>query len=194
MNPDLPAPVGLYDPRFEHDACGVSFVAHIKGKASRSIVDLGLTALCNMEHRGATGAEAETGDGAGILIQMPDDFFRGLVPFALPPVGSYAAGMAFLPSEESHTQRAISTVEKIVKEEHLEVLGWHDVKINPDCLGTSARAVMPAFRYLFIVDPAGASGIDLDRKLFIVRKRIEHELVNDMRTYFPSLSSRTFVF
>jgi glutamate synthase (NADPH/NADH) large chain len=194
MNPDLPQPVGLYDPRFEHDACGVSFVAHIKGTASRDIVDLGLTALCNMEHRGATGAEPDTGDGAGILIQMPDEFFRGVVSFDLPSSGSYAAGMAFLPAEELRTQRAMAVVEAIVSEEHLQVAGWHDVAINPDCLGASARAVMPAFRYLFIVDPAGAQGIDLDRKLFIVRKRIEHELVDDMRTYFPSLSSRTFVY
>ena len=194
MNPDLPQPTGLYDPRFEHDACGVSFVAHIKGAASRSIVDLGLTALCNMEHRGATGAEPDTGDGAGILIQMPDDFFRGIVSFDLPAVGAYAAGMAFLPAQDSLTQRAIATIEKIVSEEHLQVLGWHDVVINPDCLGASARAVMPAFRYLFISDTAGAQGIDLDRKLFIARKRIEHELVDDMRTYFPSLSSRTFVY
>ncbi len=194
MNPDLPQPVGLYDPRFEHDACGVSFVAHIKGTASRDIVDLGLTALCNMEHRGATGAEPDTGDGAGILIQMPDEFFRGVVSFDLPSSGSYAAGMAFLPAEELRTQRAMAVVEAIVSEEHLQVAGWHDVAINPDCLGASALAVMPAFRYLFIVDPAGAQGIDLDRKLFIVRKRIEHELVDDMRTYFPSLSSRTFVY
>ena len=194
MNPDLPSAHGLYDPRFEHDACGVSFVAHIKGRASREIVDLGLTALCNMEHRGATGAEPDTGDGAGILIQMPDAFFRATSGLSLPPVGSYAAGMAFLPAQTPRTESAIAVVEKITTEEKLTVIGWSDVAINPDCLGKSARDVMPAFRYFFVSDPAGATGLDLDRKLFIVRKRIEHELQDEMRTYFPSLSSRTFVF
>ena len=97
MNPDLPAPHGLYDPRFEHDACGVSFVANVKGVKSRGIVTLGLTALKNMEHRGATGAEPDTGDGAGILIQVPDAFMRATAGIDLPAAGAYAAGMAFLP-------------------------------------------------------------------------------------------------
>lgn len=194
MNPDLPAPHGLYDPRFEHDACGVSFVANIKGVKSREIVTLGLTALTNMEHRGATGAEAETGDGAGILIQIPDAFFRASVSFDLPAVGAYAAGMAFLPQSTSNAESAIATVEKITAEEGLRPLGWRDVPVNPDCLGASARAVMPTFRQYFVDDPKGATGIELDRKLFIVRKRIEHELTGEMRTYFPSLSARTFVY
>lgn len=194
MNPDLPAPHGLYDPRFEHDACGVSFVANIKGVKSREIVTLGLTALTNMEHRGATGAEAETGDGAGILIQIPDAFFRASVSFDLPAVGAYAAGMAFLPQSASNAESAVATVEKITAEEGLHPLGWRDVPVNPDCLGVSARAVMPTFRQYFVDDPKGATGIDLDRKLFIVRKRIEHELTGEMRTYFPSLSARTFVY
>ena len=194
MNPDLPAPHGLYDPRFEHDACGVSFVANIKGVKSREIVTLGLTALTNMEHRGATGAEAETGDGAGILIQIPDAFFRASVSFELPPVGAYAAGMAFLPQAAADAASAVATVEKITAEEGLRPLGWRDVPVSPDCLGASARAVMPTFRQYFVDDPKGATGIDLDRKLFIVRKRIEHELTGAMRTYFPSLSARTFVY
>lgn len=194
MNPDLPAPHGLYDPRFEHDACGVSFVANIKGIKSREIVTLGLTALTNMEHRGATGAEAETGDGAGILIQIPDAFFRASVSFDLPAVGAYAAGMAFLPQSASNAESAVATVEKITAEEGLRPLGWREVPVNPDCLGVSARAVMPTFRQYFVDDPKGATGIDLDRKLFIVRKRIEHELTGEMRTYFPSLSARTVVY
>ena len=94
MNPDLPIAHGLYDPRFEHDACGVSFVANIKGIRSREIVTLGITALCNMEHRGATGAEADTGDGAGILIQVPDAFLRAVAGFELPALGKYAASMS----------------------------------------------------------------------------------------------------
>ena len=194
MNPDLPAPHGLYDPRFEHDACGVSFVANVKGAKSREIVTLGLTALTNMEHRGATGAEADTGDGAGILIQVPDAFMRATAGFDLPPAGAYAAGMAFLPADPARMATAVDTVERITREEGLRPLGWRDVPVNPDCLGKSARDVMPAFRTYFVDDPAGATGIGLDRKLFIVRKRIEHELTGDMRTYFSSLSARTFVY
>ena len=194
MNRDLPAPHGLYDPRFEHDSCGVAFVANVKGKKSRQIVTLGLTALTNMEHRGATGAEPETGDGAGILVQTPDAFLRATAGFTLPSAGSYAAGMAFLPADPAKAASARSTVERITTEEGLRPIGWREVPVNPDCLGASARAVMPSFATYFVDDPAGSTGIDLDRKLFIVRKRIEHELVDDMRTYFPSLSARTFIY
>ena len=193
MNPDLPARHGLYDPRFEHDACGVSFVADISGARSREIVTLGITALCNMEHRGATGAEAETGDGAGILIQVPDRFLRETVEFDLPAAGSYAVGMAFLPADPTGCASAMSTVERITAEEGLRSLGWRGVEVNPDCLGASARAVMPSFRLFFLDDPDGAAGIDLDRKILVVRKRIERELSGPMRTYFPSLSARTLV-
>ena len=194
MNPDLPIAHGLYDPRFEHDACGVSFVANIKGVRSREIVTLGITALCNMEHRGATGAEADTGDGAGILIQVPDAFLRAVAGFALPAIGKYAVGIAFLPADPVRTATAIETVERVIVEEGLRPLGWRVVPSNPDCLGASARAVMPAIQQFFLDDPAGAEGIDLDRKIFVARKRIERELVGDMRTYFSSLSARTLVY
>jgi glutamate synthase (NADPH/NADH) large chain len=194
MNPDLPIAHGLYDPRFEHDACGVSFVANIKGVRSREIVTLGITALCNMEHRGATGAEADTGDGAGILIQVPDAFLRAVAGFELPAMGKYAVGIAFLPADPVRTATAIETVERIIVEEGLRPLGWRVVPSNPDCLGASARAVMPAIQQFFLDDPAGAEGIDLDRKIFVARKRIERELVGDMRTYFSSLSARTLVY
>ena len=194
MNPDLPLAHGLYDPRFEHDACGVSFVANIKGVRSREIVTLGITALCNMEHRGATGAEAETGDGAGILIQVPDAFLRAVVDFPLPVAGAYAAGLVFLPADPTRAAAAVATVEKIMTEEGLRPLGWRDVPINPDCLGASARVMMPTIRQFFVDDLAGAHGIDLDRKIFVPRKRIESALVDDMRTYFSSLSSRTLVY
>ena len=194
MNPDLPIAHGLYDPRFEHDACGVSFVANIKGVRSREIVTLGITALCNMEHRGATGAEADTGDGAGILIQVPDAFLRAVAGFELPAMGKYAVGIAFLPADPVRTATAIETVERIIVEEGLRPLGWRVVPSNPDCLGASARAVMPAIQQFFLDDPAGAEGIDLDRKMFVARKRIERELVGDMRTYFSSLSARTLVY
>ncbi len=194
MQMKLPAARGLYDPRFEHDACGVSFVADMSGRPSRAIVSMAVGALCNLEHRGATGAEADTGDGAGILIQVPHRFLVEACPFTLPAPGSYAVGLAFLPADAGTAEKAIAAIDAIVADEGLRVLGWRAVPTNPDCLGASARAVMPSFRHLFVDDPAGAAGIDLDRKLFVVRKRIEHELPSDQATYFPSLSARTLIY
>ena len=185
---------GLYDPRFEHDACGVSFVANIKGVASHELVQMGIGALCNMEHRGATGAEADTGDGAGILIQVPDRFLRAVAGTTLPPVGHYGVGIAFLPAAEHERDKAVDAIESILGEEGLEAITWRDVPIEPDCLGATARAVMPSFRQLFVADRGNASGLDLDRKLFVARKRIEHELPSEQVTYFPSLSCRTLVY
>jgi glutamate synthase (NADPH) large chain len=193
-NADLPAPQGLYDPRFEHDACGVSFVANVKGARSHDIVQFGIGALCNMEHRGATGAEADTGDGAGILIQVPDRFLRAVAGFELPAPGAYAVGIGFLPGDPSDAEKAQASIEAIAADEGLTVLGWRSVPVDPTCLGRSAVAVMPSFKQLFVTDPAGAQGIDLDRKLFVARKRFEHELPAEQRTYFPSLSSRTIVY
>ena len=194
MHQNYPAPSGLYDPRFEHDACGVAFVANIKGVPSRAIVSMGMAALCNMAHRGATGAEADTGDGAGMLIQIPDAFLRAVVDFALPPLGQYATGLAFLPVDTTDAEKAMSSIDVIVDEEGLCTLGWRDVPVEPACLGASARAAMPSFKQLFIADPGGASGLDLDRKVFMARKRIEHELPTEQSTYFPSLSSRTIIY
>ncbi|WP_116997946.1 glutamate synthase large subunit [Desertimonas flava] len=203
---DLPGRIGLYDPRFEHDACGVSFVAHIKGIASHELVRTGLDALTNLEHRGATGAEADTGDGAGILVQIPDRFFRSVLAddgVTLPPPGQYAVGIGFLPADPVASEKAQAAIEAIVADEGLTVVAWRDVPIEPSCLGQSARAVMPSFRQLFVADPGDASagatcsrssGIDLDRKVYVARKRIEHELDGELTTYFSSLSARTIVY
>ncbi len=190
----MPASFGLYDPRFEHDACGVSFVADIKGRVGRDIVAMAIGALCNMEHRGATGAEVDTGDGAGILLQVPHRFFDAVTEFDLPAQGSYAVGLAFLPTDESQGDKAVSAIEMILGEEGLTTLGWRTVPTNAQCLGATARRVMPNFRQLFVGDTAGTSGIELDRKVFIARKRIEHELADDAKTYFASLSCRTLVY
>ena len=147
-----------------------------------------------MEHRGATGAEVETGDGAGVLLQVPHRFMDAVTDFALPDPGSYGVGLAFLPIDEANKSDAIAAIESIVTQEGLAVLGWRDVPVDPSCLGESARRVMPAFAHLFVADPSGATGIDLDRKLFIVRKRIEHELTGERTVYFASLSARTLVY
>ncbi len=201
---------GLYEPTYEHDACGVSFVADLEGRASHSIVQLGLGALCNLEHRGAAGADVNTGDGAGILMQVPDRFFRDVLPFELPREGFYATGIGFFPQDAAQTARAMEEIEAIVTDERLAVLGWRDVRIDPSMLGKAAAATMPRFHQLFIAGD-GLGGIDLDRRVYAVRKRIEHEIhltagadeVNEAMggasemhdgVYFPSLSARTFVY
>ncbi|HEY3483815.1 MAG TPA: glutamate synthase large subunit [Ilumatobacteraceae bacterium] len=189
-----PGPSGLYDPRFEHDSCGVSFVAHMRGVRSNALVQTGLRALTNLEHRGATGAEPDTGDGAGILIQIPDRFFRAVLDVELPPEGAYAAGMAFLPTESVALEKAQAAVEAIMEEEGLRVLTWRDVPVSPECLGATSRAAMPVFKQLFVSAVDGSTGIDLDRLTFVARKRTEHELSAEIQTYFPSLSARTVVY
>ncbi|HEY1298783.1 MAG TPA: glutamate synthase central domain-containing protein, partial [Chloroflexota bacterium] len=190
----LPERDGLYDPRFEHDACGVSFVADIKGRSSHDIIATALDALCNLDHRGAQGAEPNTGDGAGILIQVPDTFLRQTVPFELPDPGAYAVGLCFVPAQPELADRSMAKVESIVREEGLRVLGWRDIPVNPANVGKTARGVMPSFKHLFLDDPLGARGIDLDRKVFVARKRCEHELMGAEAVYFPSLSARTLIY
>jgi glutamate synthase (NADPH/NADH) large chain len=190
-----PAPQGLYDPRFEHDACGVSFVVHMKGLRSHEIVVQGVGALCNLDHRGAAGAETNTGDGAGILLQIPDRFFRDVVEFQLPSEGHYATGLAFLPSEPEKTAEAVEAIEKIVASEGLRVLGWRDVPFDDSMIGSMAREVEPVFRQPFIAGD-GLADESLERRAFIVRKRVESELrgIAPGGVYFPSLSCRTFVY
>ncbi|MFJ7943713.1 glutamate synthase large subunit [Streptomyces sp. NPDC096354] len=182
-----PAQQGMYDPRNEHDACGVGFVATLTGVASHELVEQALTVLRNLEHRGATGSEPDSGDGAGILLQVPDAFLRAEVPFDLPEAGGYAVGIAFLPADDS--TEAVQKLEKIAAEEGLKVLGWREVPVSPGLLGSGARATMPEFRQLFVADGESA-GIALDRKAFVVRKRAEREA----GVYFPSLSARTIVY
>ncbi len=191
----LPVAQGLYDPRFEHDACGVSFVAHIKGRRSHDIVRLGLGALCNMDHRGAAGAEINTGDGAGILIQVPDAFLRAVVDFALPRAGHYATGLVFLSASASIASDSRAAIARIFAEEGLEVLGWRDVPVDDSMIGSMARSVEPSFHQIFVTGP-GLQGLDLDRRAYIARKRVEHELgpVEAGGAYFPSLSTSTLVY
>ena len=190
----LPPAQGLYDPQNEHDSCGVAFVATLTGQASNEIVQHGLTALHNLDHRGAVGAEENTGDGAGILIQMPDRFLRDLAEdegFTLPAAGAYAAGMAFLPVDAGEAAAARQKIEGIAADEGLRVLGWRDVPTNPGILGSMSRAAMPSFALLFVACARDTkTGIELDRLTFALRKRAEHEL----DVYFPSLSARTLVY
>ncbi|MGN0065534.1 MAG: glutamate synthase large subunit, partial [Nocardioides sp.] len=187
----FPPPQGLYDPRHEKDACGVAFVATLTGVASHDIVSKALTALRNLEHRGAVGAEANSGDGAGILMQVPDGFLREVVDFALPAAGEYAVGTAFIPGDDQSVAAVQQQIEKIAAEEGLTTLGWREVPVNPDILGATALSVMPRFIQLFVTGAGGAlTGLDLERQAFCLRKRAER----DTGAYFPSLSSRTIAY
>ena len=188
----LPATQGLYDPRYEHDACGVAFVVDMHGRSSHDMVQRGLTCLYQLDHRGATGAEANVGDGAGMLIQLPDSFFRQVTDFELPEAGSYAAGMAFLPSEDP--DGAAQAIEALAEQEGLRVLGWREVPTVSSSLGSFATDAMPVFRTVFIAGSENSPirDLDLERAAFILRKRIEHEI--QPAVYFPSLSCRTFVY
>ncbi|MFZ2528040.1 MAG: glutamate synthase large subunit [Rhodococcus sp. (in: high G+C Gram-positive bacteria)] len=200
----LPGPQGLYHPANEHDSCGVAFVVDMHGRKSRDIVAKAITALVNLEHRGAAGAEPNTGDGAGILIQVPDRYFREVVDFELPDPGAYATGIAFLPQDAAAADAAQAAVDAIVADEGLEVLGWREVPVDDSDLGSMAKSAMPTFRQLFIASGARTlTGIDLERRAYVVRKRTEHELGNlgpgddgpgSETVYFPSLSPSTFVY
>src|SRR5690242_11096641 len=146
----FPPPQGLYDGHHEHDACGVAFVATLTGEPSHDIVAKAITALRNLEHRGATGAEPESGDGAGIMLQVPDRFLRAAVDFQLPPAHSYAVGTAFLTGDEEQVAKSRRRIEEIAGEEGLTVLGWREVPIEPSTLGVTARSVMPTFSQVFV--------------------------------------------
>jgi len=183
---DYPRVQGLYDPANEHDACGVAMVATLNKIPTHDIVEKALTALRNLEHRGASGAEPDSGDGAGILIRQPDAFFRAVLPFAIPEEGSYVAGIAFITQDED----IHPSILQLATEEGLTVLGWRDLPINSASLGKTALSVMPKFQQLFLAGKNGEQGVALDRLAYCLRKRAEHSL----SVYFPSLSSQTIVY
>lgn len=183
----LPEAQGLYNPEFEHDACGVAFIATLTGIASHDIVTKGLLALINLEHRGASGAEPDSGDGAGILIQVPDSFLRETVNFVLPRVGFYAVGSVFLDSE--HQEESIREINALAVQEGLRVIGWREVPTNSSVIGATARSCMPSFWQIFVTDDH-SHGIALDRVVYGFRKIAEHEA----GAYFASLSSRTLLY
>jgi len=188
-----PAGQGLYNPGDERDACGVGFVVHMKGKRSHDIVRKALHVLINLEHRGACGCEANTGDGAGILVQPPDAFFRKNVSFTLPAAGSYGAGLVFLPRDERDRGKIKELIAKIAEEEGQTVLGWRDVPTDNRLVGDSARATQPVFEQVFITAGFPVVSADdrarLERKLYVIRKRVEHDVD---RLKMKALSRRFF--
>ncbi|MDJ0350851.1 glutamate synthase large subunit [Cryobacterium sp. PH29-G1] len=192
----MPEASGLYDPAAERDACGLAMVATLRGTAGHDIITQALDALRNLEHRGAVGSDAGTGDGAGIITQIPDAFLRAVTDFALPPVGQYAVGNVFLPTDPTARTGIKRAISRIADEESLTILGWREVPVHPEDLGSQARSNMPAIQQLFVqstrTTEAGEhlSDIALDRQTFRLRKRAEREL----EIYFVSLSCRTLVY
>ena len=192
----FPEPQGLYDPDNESDSCGVAMITDIQGRRSHAIVVDGLVALEHLEHRGAAGAEPNSGDGAGILIQLPVELLRDVVDFELPPptadgANTFAAGICFLPQDSVARAAAREDVEAVAVDEGLTVLGWREVPTDPDGaeVGATALGCMPHMEQLFVASPHHLGGIDLDRRVYPLRKRAERNGV-----YFPSLSSRTMVY
>ena len=205
----LPGPTGLYDPEREADSCGVAVIADIKGRRSHGIVADGLTALEHLDHRGAAGAETNSGDGAGILMQLPADLYRAVVDFDLPApaadgANTFAAGTCYMPQDLAARAEARARIEAIAAAEGLEVLGWRDLPVDPEGadVGVTALRSMPFMCQLFVAAPehdgVRPSGVDLDRRVYPLRKQADH-LTPDIESsgtgvYFPSLSSRTIVY
>ncbi|MGY5764449.1 glutamate synthase large subunit [Brachybacterium sp. DNPG3] len=188
---DLPSAQGLYRPESELDSCGVGMVATLRGTPGHDIVEHALTALRNLDHRGAVGAEENTGDGTGILLQMPDAFLRAVTGLELPAAGAYACGIAFLPQDPAERERTLEVLSRIASEEGLVVLGSREVPVVDGLVGPSARAVQPHFSQIVLVDAAGVrEGLALERAAFAVRRRVEHATA----AYFPSLSTRVMVY
>ncbi len=195
----MPPSTGLYDPRFEHDACGFGFVADIKGRASHEIVRKGIQILVNLVHRGACGCDPLTGDGAGLLLQIPDEFFRAKtrdLGIELPPVGQYGVGFVFLPRDPVKRRACEQTLEDRILGTGQKVLGWRDVPVDEQKCGTLARQSMPTMRQIFV----GSTCADQDtfeRKLYVIRKWAENTVAQEGtggHLYLPSLSSRTIVY
>ncbi len=195
--------IGMYDPSFEHDACGLGFVVDISGTKSRNIIDMGLKMMRNLEHRGAVGADENTGDGAGISIQMPDEFMRKVCAaenITLPEAGKYAVGMLFLPQNNILRKACETIIEKIIDDEDQLLLGWRDVPVNPDVPGKGSKLMMPFIRQCFLQANDNITSQDeFERKLFLIRriidKRIREELKCDRSKYYvPSFSSRVIIY
>ncbi|MEN8158887.1 MAG: glutamate synthase central domain-containing protein, partial [Myxococcota bacterium] len=214
-HPHAPRPEGLYDPAFEHDACGVGFVARVNGEPTHDVVEQGVQVLVNLEHRGACGCDPDSGDGAGLLVQIPDAFLRRecrALGIELPEAGRYAAGMVFLAQDADAAARQQAVLERVVAAEGQQLLGWRDVPHDPEAIGRLAREGLPRIRQVFVAaasaDGAGAAaasagragaagegGDAFERRLYVIRRQVEQQIAAEVGPdhffYVPSLSSRT---
>jgi glutamate synthase (NADPH/NADH) large chain len=198
----LPKAQGLYDPSNEHDACGIGFVANVSGEKSHDIILNGLQVLINLAHRGASGCDSETGDGAGVLIQIPHEFFKrecAALGFDLPPARRYGVGMLFFPVEKQSRLVCEGVFERVVREEGLAVLGWRDTPVDGSAVGRVARASQPYIQQIFIGSPESMDEAAFERRLYVVRRRVENEIAaSDVSQkemfYVPSLSCRTIIY
>jgi glutamate synthase domain-containing protein 1 len=198
----LPCPQGLYHPSNEHDACGIGFVASIHGKRTHEIIRKGIEVLINLTHRGASGCDPETGDGAGVLIQIPHEFFArecARLGFNLPAAGDYGVGMIFFPVEKHARLQCEAVLERVASEEGLRVLGWRDTPVEDTAIGRVARASRPYIQQMFIARPEELTADAFERKLYVVRKRAEAEIMaseieHKNVFYVTSMSARTIVY
>ncbi|HWH43984.1 MAG TPA: glutamate synthase large subunit [Thermoleophilaceae bacterium] len=187
-----PGAAGLYDPLYEHDACGIGAVADLSGERTHAIVEKALYVLDHLEHRGASGAEIDTGDGAGILIQLPDELLRASVDFELPEAGRYAVGMFFLPSDETHRNELERLIERTIEAEGQVLLGWRDVPVDHDVPGPSAAEVEPVSRMVFVGSTLDDQ-LAFERKVYVIRRIVERH-AGEEHLAVPSFSSRTLVY
>ncbi|HOT46438.1 MAG TPA: glutamate synthase large subunit [Spirochaetota bacterium] len=198
MTYTAPEHQGLYSSAYEHDSCGIGFVANIKGKASHDIIERGLEVLERMEHRGAESADNKTGDGAGLLIQIPDALYRKELP-SLPEQGLYGTGIVFLPRDRGEAEQCVGELERIIGEEGMKTVGWREVAVDNSVLGNISRASEPAMKQLFVAGGNVRERAELERRLYIIRKSAENAIRNSSLRqrglfYIPSLSSRTIVY
>jgi glutamate synthase (NADPH/NADH) large chain len=198
MSERLPEQLGLYNSAHEHDSCGIGFVAHIKGNPSHEIIQRGIEVLERMEHRGAESADNKTGDGAGILIQIPHGFYREEMA-ALPEQGRYGTGIVFLPRDTGETEYCVAELERVIDDEGLKTIGWRDVPVDSSVLGIISKASEPAMKQIFIAGSVSQNATTLEQKLYIIRKVIESRIRNSSLSqkhlfYIPSLSTRTIVY
>src|SRR5437660_2520742 len=188
---------GLYDPRFDHDACGVAFVARLRGGPTHEVVAQGIEALVNLGHRGACGADPDTGDGAGILIQVPDAFLRRASRLSLPPRGAYGVGMGFLPTDPDARAACEAITASACGDEGLRILGWRDVPVDASGIGRTARDALPVISQLFVA-AIGLEGDTLERRLYVLRRDIESRAAvagfARERFHWASFSSRSLIY
>jgi len=196
----LPHPQGLYHPENEHDNCGAGFICSLEGKRTNDIIHKALDILVKLEHRGAVSADGKTGDGAGILIDIPHDYLKEVCSFELPKPQTYALGMVFLPQKLNQRTYCIDVFEEELNRQNLSVVGWRDVPTNIDVVGKIAKQTLPNIKQVFVQDASGTLSEDqLNTKAFIARKRAEHRVYGSKMSessyfYLPSFSTRTVIY